>query len=193
MLRRADAGDEFAQRKRPLAAIIADTNRVDRFYDTMFAPLAEAARLPFAQGSGRFQAQAYLIDNTLQEISQRSASRVIRHLFSPESFFFEEVLYQTIPISHQALSVDTESRQFLRGAGITLAIQSFRSAFNRWPDRLVEVASWVAEPLPNDLFTGDPLLFTASPPRLISVGKDLKPGTGDDLVFLPLTPLPEVR
>lgn len=185
MTRKAEAGDALALRKRPIADLLTDERRMERFFQTMVQPLIDATKRPFAVGNPEFQAHSNLLESKLSEVSTNRTERILRHLFSPEAYFFEELLYQTIPMSTKAFGVDIESRQFLRGGGIAVAVRAFRTETGRWPERLDEVASWAGRALPNDLFTDAPLTWETAPqPMLWSPGKDLKPRTDDDLLFI---------
>ncbi len=81
-------------------------------------------------------------------------------------------------------------------ASISITPPSSRSACGAWPSTLADLTAWLpaAAACTDDLFGSGPLVYAATPAvTLRSVGMDGRPGTDDDIEFLPLMPpLPAV-
>lgn len=110
----------------------------------------------------------------------------VRRLTRPHESVAATMLQITLPNCEGAFRGAWKTYQRIEGAKTVLALEAFRKEIGRLPATIEELAAWWKKPIGRDLFADTAMQYDPKRPSLSSVGPDEKPGTSDDVVFLPL-------
>lgn len=173
-----------------LASALRNKAFQEEYLSLVYDPAIKACSMPFADAVIAMASPSRI----LEDLQQRTSTPGLlwgTYFFHPSRFFMEFLVGIFVPNMRKALVLDFQCRQITRGAMGVLALGAFRSAKGRLPSDLKELESWMGFPLPEDLYSRKPLIYSpGSKDILSSVGPDGASGTADDLVFLPLPNIP---
>ena len=92
------------------------------------------------------------------------------------------MLHSIMPALSRVTTIETRALAHLRAAQVALAIQRYRLAADRFPDKLVDLVPAYLETVPKDPFDGNELRYKKLEPGFViySIGEDLSDDGGKE-------------
>jgi len=150
-----------------------------------FDLLVRESRRPYSKGVQALAAASERLDRYFDGFADFSPRNL--HLFWAPTAAFAEYIYNIMlpnALKHRTREVEMQAK--LRGGLLCLAVYSFHRERGKWPTALRELTVPFGPEFGTDPFSDREFIFGAgSPPSLRSAGPDGKPGTADDLEFMP--------
>jgi hypothetical protein len=147
-----------------------------------------------AAGAVDYGTACPIVDEAMQKVEkgQRDISRLtpakcIDLVFSPQRLFLEAFLIIHLPNFGRVFQREGMLRQMNHGIRTALLLKAYHQVFHEYPSTLREAYDWIDAVPPNGAGPmACPLTYTPDKTVILTApGKDGKPGTMDDLHFLP--------
>ncbi len=169
-----------------LASIFGNKAALLKTLDTLYDPLIKVASMPYSLAQKEFNSWNRKYAEVFAEHSEDSDIGVLKAIFYVDSFLEQGMLYSFTSNLPFYLLTDVKTMQILEGAKAAIILNVYYKTQREWPDSLTRLEEWLQKPLPQDIIKNIPLQFkTGNPPRVAGTGRDGRPDTADDLVFVP--------
>ncbi len=169
-----------------LASIFGNKAALLKTLDPLYDPLIKVAPQPYSLAQREFNSWNRKYAEIFARHSEESDAGVLEAIFFVDRFIEQAMLYPFTSNLPFYMLTDAKTMQLLEGARAAIILHGYFKSEGAWPDSLARLEEWLQKPLPQDLIKNIPLQFKAgNPPRLAAVGRDGRPDTNDDLVFVP--------
>jgi len=169
-----------------LASIFGNKANLLKTLDPLYDPLIKVAAKPYSLAQREFNSWNRKYAEIFARHSPDSDLGVLEAVFFVDNFVEQGMLHKFTSNLPFYMLTDIKAMQLLEGAKAAIILHGYFKSEGAWPDSLAKLEEWLQQPLPQDLIKNIPLQFKAgNPPRLAAVGRDGRPDTNDDLVFVP--------
>ncbi|MBU1105366.1 MAG: hypothetical protein KKB51_01760 [Candidatus Riflebacteria bacterium] len=167
---------KYGQEMTSVSRALADQTTLSAELDQIYDPLIFAFSKPYFIAQRAYNPWQRRQNEMFSDTSIFYVDKNMRHTILEE---FTQVLpFYTL--------IDIKTRQLMAGAEAAIAINVYKAENGSWPASLSEVETWLGQPMPMDIIRNIPLKFKPdNPPYVACNGRDGKPNTADDLVFMP--------